>query len=255
MSRRRFSEVSPAADPRFGSPRVGPVAELADRSGGCRLAAPLTAEATSGALGNDHLARTGLVILSRDGLLKRDGAECGLRRLAGCRSRSWTGRGRHVDQPSPPRSKPASKPVDSAVDHHRRRHHVLPGVGAATWWPRHDARPRLACRVSTWFRPAEQLAGDFHTLVPDLPGFGRSGRRPAQLDVPDLAAAAAAFLDERQIDRVTLVGNSMGCAVICEFAYRFPDRLDRAVLVSPAGGTSTTNLHPEGGSPRMNCRR
>ena len=33
-----------------------------------------------------------------------------------------------------------------------------------------------------------------------------------------------------------MVGNSMGCAVICAFAYRRPGRLERAVLVSPAGG-------------------
>jgi pimeloyl-ACP methyl ester carboxylesterase len=84
---------------------------------------------------------------------------------------------------------------------------------------------------------AERLGDDFHTLVPDLPGFGRSARRPrSMLDVPDLADAAARFLDDRQVERVTLVGNSMGCPVICEFAHLHPDRLERAVLVSPAGG-------------------
>src|SRR4029453_5883228 len=82
---------------------------------------------------------------------------------------------------------------------------------------------------------AERLADDFHTLVPDLPGFGRSGKATA-LDVPDLAHAAARFLDERGVERATLVGNSMGCPVICEFAYHHPARIDRAVLASPAGG-------------------
>ena len=28
----------------------------------------------------------------------------------------------------------------------------------------------------------------------------------------------------------------MGCPVICEFAHHYPERLERAVLVSPAGG-------------------
>lgn len=83
---------------------------------------------------------------------------------------------------------------------------------------------------------AARLAGEFRTLVPDLPGFGRSGRPRRPLDVPELAEAAAAFLDDRGIQRVTLVGNSMGCAVICEFAHLFPERLERAVLVAPAGG-------------------
>ncbi|WP_353827885.1 alpha/beta fold hydrolase [Agromyces sp. SYSU T0242] len=83
---------------------------------------------------------------------------------------------------------------------------------------------------------AEILADRFHTFVPDLPGFGRSGRHEEGLDIPDLAEAAARFLDDRGVERATLVGNSMGCPVILEFAHRFPDRIDRAVLVSPAGG-------------------
>ncbi len=90
---------------------------------------------------------------------------------------------------------------------------------------------------------AERLADDFHTLVPDLPGFGRSGRSVDPLDVPDLAQAAARFLDDRGLESVTLVGNSMGCPVICEFAHLYPERLERAVLVSPAGGLHNQPLH------------
>ncbi len=90
---------------------------------------------------------------------------------------------------------------------------------------------------------AERLAGEFHTFVPDLPGFGRSGNSVQPLDVTDLAHAAAAFLDDRDIASATLVGNSMGCAVITEFAYLYPDRLDRAVLVAPAGGLHNQPLH------------
>ncbi|HYI54176.1 MAG TPA: alpha/beta hydrolase [Microlunatus sp.] len=89
---------------------------------------------------------------------------------------------------------------------------------------------------------AERLGDEFQTYVPDLPGFGRSGRAGA-LDVPDLAHAAARFLDDRDVDSVTLVGNSMGCPVICEFAYHYPERLDRAVLVAPAGGLHNQPFH------------
>lgn len=83
---------------------------------------------------------------------------------------------------------------------------------------------------------AERLSDEFHTLVPDLPGFGRSGKAPDSLDVPDLAHAAARFLDDRRVRSATLVGNSMGCPVILEFAHHYPERIERAVLVSPAGG-------------------
>jgi len=83
---------------------------------------------------------------------------------------------------------------------------------------------------------AERLAGQFHTLIPDLPGSGRSRGPQPPLGMAGLADALAAFLDDRGVATVTLVGNSMGCAVICEFAFRHRERVDRAVLVSPAGG-------------------
>jgi pimeloyl-ACP methyl ester carboxylesterase len=38
------------------------------------------------------------------------------------------------------------------------------------------------------------------------------------------------------VKSATLIGNSMGCPVILEFAHHYPERLDRAILVSPAGG-------------------
>ena len=89
---------------------------------------------------------------------------------------------------------------------------------------------------------ARRLAGQFVTMVPDLPGFGRSGNASAPLGVTGLAEAAADLLTDRGVDRATLVGNSLGCAVICEFAHLYPERLDRAVLVSPAGGSHNQPL-------------
>ena len=89
---------------------------------------------------------------------------------------------------------------------------------------------------------AERLSDEFHTLVPDLPGFGRSGKVPNALDIPDIAHAGARFLDDRGIEKATLVGNSMGCPVILEFAHHHADRIDRAVLVSPAGGVHNQPL-------------
>lgn len=44
--------------------------------------------------------------------------------------------------------------------------------------------------------PQKRLADDIYTLVPDLLQSGRSGRSIEPLDVPDLAHAAARFLDD-----------------------------------------------------------
>ena len=83
---------------------------------------------------------------------------------------------------------------------------------------------------------AERLADDFHTLVPDLPGFGRSGKSSTGPRHPGSRARRRALPRRPGHRTVTLVGNSMGCPVILEFAHHYPERLDRAVLVSPAGG-------------------
>jgi pimeloyl-ACP methyl ester carboxylesterase len=83
---------------------------------------------------------------------------------------------------------------------------------------------------------AERLAPYYPTYVPDLPGYGRSHKPDRTLSIPKLAEALAAFLDAVEVERATLLGNSMGCLISVEFAHAYPDRIERAILVSPAGG-------------------
>jgi len=83
---------------------------------------------------------------------------------------------------------------------------------------------------------AELLAPQFPTYVPDLPGYGRSHKPKRTLSIPQLADALAAFLDAVGVERAVLLGNSMGCLVTVEFAHAYPDRIESAILVSPAGG-------------------
>jgi len=83
---------------------------------------------------------------------------------------------------------------------------------------------------------AERLAHAHPTYVPDLPGYGRSRKPERTLTIPELAASVAAFLDAVGVERAILVGNSMGCLITLEFANTYPERIERAVLVSPAGG-------------------
>ncbi len=95
----------------------------------------------------------------------------------------------------------------------------------------------------TYLEPtAALLAARHRTFVPDLPGMGRSLRPEHGLDLPGLAGALVSYLDAVGVQRATFVGNSLGCPVIVEVASRFPDRIDRAVLVSPAGGPNNIPL-------------
>jgi pimeloyl-ACP methyl ester carboxylesterase len=89
----------------------------------------------------------------------------------------------------------------------------------------------------TYLEPTAALLAARHpTFVPDLPGMGRSMRPSRPLDLPGLATALIAYCDAVGVERATFVGNSLGCPLIVEVASAFPDRIERAVLVSPAGG-------------------
>src|SRR6476620_3183415 len=95
----------------------------------------------------------------------------------------------------------------------------------------------------TYLEPtAALLAPHYRTFVPDLPGMGRSIRPEGGLDLPGLAQALMAYCDSVGVERPILVGNSLGCPIIVEVATTFPDRIARAILVSPAGGPNNQPL-------------
>lgn len=89
---------------------------------------------------------------------------------------------------------------------------------------------------------ADLLADEFRTYVPDLPGFGRSPRPSGPATIPRLADHVAAVMDALRVERATLIGNSLGCAILGAFAEQHGERLERAVMVSPAGGAHSQPL-------------
>lgn len=87
---------------------------------------------------------------------------------------------------------------------------------------------------SAYFVPtAERLAVEFDVYAPDLPGHGKSDTPCEPLDIPQLADCLVAWMDAMGLRRVSLVGNSMGCQIAVDTAVRYPDRLDRLVLLGP----------------------
>lgn len=83
---------------------------------------------------------------------------------------------------------------------------------------------------------AERLAHRATAVVPDLPGYGRSEEWGHPLGIPALAWALRSTLDALELDRVVLVGNSMGGPISLEVAHAAPERVAGVVLASPAGG-------------------
>ncbi len=86
-----------------------------------------------------------------------------------------------------------------------------------------------------WMPFMEALSQKFDVLVPEHPGFGES-ETPAWLDnVGDLAYFYLDFLEALGLDRVHLIGNSLGGWIAAELAVRDQHCLRTLTLVSPGG--------------------
>jgi len=89
----------------------------------------------------------------------------------------------------------------------------------------------------------EKLAQRFEVLVPEHPGYGQSDEPEWLENVHDVAYFYLDFLKALKLDRVTLVGSSMGGWIAMEMAVRDTSRLKSLVLVSPAG-VKAPGVHP-----------
>ncbi len=89
--------------------------------------------------------------------------------------------------------------------------------------------------ASRWFPYHDALAARFQVFAPDHPGFGQS-ERPDWLDgIDDLVFHYVDLLDTLQLDRVSVIGTSLGGWIAAELAVAHPERLQRLVLVGAAG--------------------
>jgi pimeloyl-ACP methyl ester carboxylesterase len=87
-----------------------------------------------------------------------------------------------------------------------------------------------------WWLPAhDRLAARRRVLLPVHPGFGRSPAREEIESMDDLVFHALDVLDALRLERVDMVGLSLGGWLAAELAVRHPERLGRLVLVDAAG--------------------
>ena len=87
----------------------------------------------------------------------------------------------------------------------------------------------------TWRPVVERLAEHYTVIAPDLLGHGRSEKPRADYSVAGYANGMRDLLSVLEVDRVTVVGHSLGGGVAAQFAYQFPDRCERLVLVGSGG--------------------
>jgi pimeloyl-ACP methyl ester carboxylesterase len=86
-----------------------------------------------------------------------------------------------------------------------------------------------------WLEQVPVFAREHRVIAFDLPGFGASEMPEEKISISGYGRFVNALLDELGVGAAAMVGNSMGGFIGIELAIRFPERVERLVLVSAAG--------------------
>jgi pimeloyl-ACP methyl ester carboxylesterase len=87
----------------------------------------------------------------------------------------------------------------------------------------------------TWEDVMGPLAAGHTVIAPDLLGHGESAKPRGDYSLGAYASGVRDLLVALGVDRATVVGHSLGGGVAMQFAYQFPERVERLALVSSGG--------------------
>src|SRR3954447_1536133 len=94
----------------------------------------------------------------------------------------------------------------------------------------------IAGSSSTWVKVMDRLDPDRYTMVaPDLLGHGESAKPRGDYSLGAYASGIRDLMVVLGHDRATIVGHSLGGGIAMVFAYQFPERTERLVLVDSGG--------------------
>jgi pimeloyl-ACP methyl ester carboxylesterase len=86
-----------------------------------------------------------------------------------------------------------------------------------------------------WLGAMETLTDQFTVVAPDLLGHGESAKPRGDYSLGAYATGIRDLLVGLELPPATIVGHSLGGGIAMQFAYQFPERCSRLVLVSSGG--------------------
>lgn len=87
------------------------------------------------------------------------------------------------------------------------------------------------CDETSWNAQVPVISRDYRVITLDLPGHGQSGLPDSGFSMDLFARAVEAVRVEAGIDRMVLVGHSMGTPVIRRYELSYPEHVAALVLV------------------------
>jgi pimeloyl-ACP methyl ester carboxylesterase len=99
----------------------------------------------------------------------------------------------------------------------------------------------MAGSGATWNQVIPGLSKHFTVLAPDLLGHGESDKTKGDYSLGAMASTLRDLIVGLGHKRATVVGQSYGGGVAMQFAYQYPERCERLVLVDSGGLGSEVN--------------
>jgi len=93
----------------------------------------------------------------------------------------------------------------------------------------------LGSSLEWWDYNIEALSQKYRVIALDFPGFGLSSKSEVKLSLDFTSRFMESFLDAFHLPQASLIGNSMGGLIALYTALRIPERIERLILVDPAG--------------------
>ncbi len=87
----------------------------------------------------------------------------------------------------------------------------------------------------TWHETMARLWDDHELLAPDLLGHGTSAKPRGDYSLGAYASGVRDLMLALDLPRATIVGHSLGGGIAMQFAYQFPELVERLVLVDSGG--------------------
>ena len=93
----------------------------------------------------------------------------------------------------------------------------------------------LGASLEWWQFNVDSLSRKYRVIALDFLGFGYSSREINEYSLSYASKFLISFLDTLEIDKASLVGNSMGGLISLSTALAYPERIEKLVLVDNAG--------------------
>jgi pimeloyl-ACP methyl ester carboxylesterase len=139
------------------------------------------------------------------------------------------------------------------LDYDRQQHTELGGV--INSFPILLLLHGIGASLERWLQVAPELAKHYRVIIPDIIGFGYSCKPNTDYTIDFFIDFLEKFLQNINIiidkgagdgndngisnsgTKINIIGSSFGGLLAAEFTYRFSNKIDKLVLVSPAGSS------------------